>query len=158
MKQFRRGPFFPSSDIFLLGIDCLKDCYRKHLTLKCPNIISEMQEFPDYYFLEDESVYSLIFSPLEIKDPINSIQKLYDNGEIGCFVAFVEQKDAEQVADLILRRLSKNTRAYILRVKFKEMVALYSLKMEIHQTRIQVFCPPKMIEGKFEIEEICIEL
>lgn len=117
-----------------------------------------MQEHPDYYFLEGESVYSLIFISEKLKDPISHIQNLYDNDKIGCFVAFVELKDAKQIAELILSRLPKTTIAYILRVKFKEMVALYCLKMEVHQTRIQVFCPPKMIEGKFEIEEICIEL
>jgi len=144
--------------MFLLGTVCLKDCYRKHLTLKRSNTISEMQEHPDYYFLEGESVYSLIFSSEKMESPIKLIQNLYDNDEIGCFVAFVELKDAKQTAELILRRLSDGTRAYILRVKFKEMVALYCLKMENFQTRIQVFCPPKMIEGKFEIEELCIEL
>jgi len=117
-----------------------------------------MSEQPDYYFLEGESVYSLLFSPLEIKDPVDFIQKLYDNDKVGCFVAFVEQKDAEQAAGLILRRLTENFIAYILRVIFKEDVALYSLKMEYRQTQIQVFCPPKMLEGKFKIEELCTSM
>jgi len=120
--------------------------------------IGEMSEQPDYYFLEDESVYSLIFSPVKMKDPVTFIQRLYDDDVVGCFVAFVELKEAKRVAELLLRRLPENFRAYILRIRFKEMVALFCLKTEYRQSQIQVFCPPKMLEGKFEIVELCTSM
>jgi len=111
---------------------------------------------PNYLFNDGDIVYSVIFRNEDYDDPVEGIQRVYDQQLVAAFVAYTDELDAIRTVKEIYHTVGLKV-GYVMEVKITEDLFPFFVNRLCHDLT-QVFNVMSEVSGKIKVESLIFKI